>query len=249
MAGRTLTRDRAIVLVALLAVIAMAWTWLAFGVCMPERMDGAMRMMAPAWTSAYAAAIFAMWAGMMVAMMLPAATPTILIVAAVMRERGRRRVFSATGLFVTGYVLAWVAFSVLATATQWELSRIGLLSSAMASNSTTLAGAMLVVTGAYQWTRFKQACLVRCRSPVEPLTRYWRRGAAGPLLAGLRIGVWCLGCCGLLMALLFVGGVMNLAWIALLALIVLIEKTVPQPMVSRVLGVALIAGGAWTLFA
>ena len=97
----------------------------------------------------------------------------------------------------------------------------------MASGSATLAGVLLIADGLYQWTPFKQACLVQCRSPFEQLTKYWRQNTFGPLLAGTMHGLFCLGCCWLLMALLFVGGLMNLLWIAALAFLVLIEKLFP----------------------
>jgi predicted metal-binding membrane protein len=119
----------------------------------------------------------------------------------------------------------------------------------MASGSATLAGLLLIAAGLYQWTPLKQACLVQCRSPFEQLTKYWRQNTFGPLLAGTMHGLFCLGCCWLLMALLFVGGLMNLLWIAALAFLVLIEKLLPVgPHVSRLTGIALIIWGAVVLF-
>jgi predicted metal-binding membrane protein len=206
-------------------------------------------LMAPAWTTSYAALIFLMWSIMMMAMMLPSAAPAILLAAALMRQRGRNQIFRPTGLFVLGYLVIWFSFSLVATALQWGLDRVGLLSDDMASGSATLAALLLIATGVYQWTPLKQACLIQCRSPFEHLTKYWRRGAFGPMLAGAAHGLFCLGCCWMLMTLLFVGGLMNVLWIAALALLVLIEKLLPAgPRVSRLTGIALVVWGTVALF-
>jgi predicted metal-binding membrane protein len=251
MAGMLLRHDRAVVLGVLAAVSALAWAYLLGGAGMHAAatmsMGGGLAM-APAWTPAYGMLVFLMWAGMMVAMMLPAAAPTILIASALMRERRAAAAWGPTGLFVLGYLTVWFGFSLIATGAQWGLSRIGLLSAGMASNSRLLAALLLIGAGLYQWAPAKGACLARCRSPLEPLTRFWRHGAAGPLLSGLYSGAYCLGCCWLLMGLLFVSGVMNLTWIALLALFVLIEKALPGgALVSRVAGAGLIGWGALVL--
>src|ERR1700709_627009 len=210
MLSALLRRDRMLVLAALLVVILLAWSYLLLGAGIEmEQMDmggGQMMQMAPAWTVGYAALIFLMWAIMMMAMMLPSAAPAVLLAAALMRQRGDNRIFGPTGLFVLGYLLIWFGFSLTATALQWGLDRAGLLSADMASGSAALAGLLLIAAGLYQWTPVKQACLVQCRSPFEQLTKYWRQNKFGPLLAGVMHGLFCLGCCWLLMALLFVGG-------------------------------------------
>jgi predicted metal-binding membrane protein len=248
-----LRHDRMLVLAGLFAVILLAWGYLLLGAGIEmEQMDmggGQMMLMAPAWTWSYAGLIFLMWAIMMMAMMLPSAAPAILLAAALMRQRGSQHAFGQTGLFVVGYLVVWFAFSLVATALQWGLDRAGLLSADMASGSTTLAGLLLIAAGLYQWTPLKQACLVQCRSPFELLTKYWRRGAIGPVLAGARHGAFCLGCCWMLMALLFVGGLMNVLWIAALALLVLLEKLAPVgPRVGQLTGFALIVWGTTVLF-
>jgi predicted metal-binding membrane protein len=244
-----LQRDRMLVLGGLLVVILLAWGWLLLGAGIDmEQMDmgaGQVMLMAPEWSAGYAEVIFLMWAIMMMAMMLPSAAPAILLAAALMRQRGGNRIFGPTGLFVLGYLVIWFAFSLIATALQWSLDRVSLLSADMASNSAPLAGVLLIAAGLYQWTPFKQTCLVQCRSPFEQLTKYWRQSTFGPLLAGTMHGLFCLGCCWLLMALLFVGGLMNLLWIAALAFLVLIEKLLPVgPHASRLSGIALIIWGA-----
>jgi predicted metal-binding membrane protein len=248
-----LQHDRMLVLGGLLVVIVLAWGWLLLGAGIDmEQMDmggGQVMLIAPEWSVSYAVLIFLMWAIMMMAMMLPSAAPAILLAAALMRQRGRNGILGLTGLFVLGYLVIWFGFSLVATALQWGLDRAGLLSAGMTSGSATLAGLLLIAAGLYQWTPLKQACLLQCRSPFEQLTKYWRQNAFGPLLAGAMHGLFCLGCCWFLMALLFVGGLMNLLWIAAVALLVLIEKLLPGgPRVSRVTGIALIIWGAVVLF-
>jgi predicted metal-binding membrane protein len=183
------------------------------------------------------------------AMMLPSAAPAILLAAALMRQRGGGRVFGPTGLFALGYLEIWFGFSLFATVLQWGLDRVGLLSEDMAVGGPALAGLLLIAAGLYQWTPLKQTCLVQCRSPFQHLVKYWRQGAFGPMLAGARHGVFCLGCCWMLMALLFVGGLMNVLWVAALAFLIMIEKLLPiGPRISRLGGIALMIWGAIVLF-
>jgi predicted metal-binding membrane protein len=241
-----LRRDRAIVFASLVAVILLAWAWLLLGAGIEmDEMDmggGATMLMRPDWTLGYALLIFLMWAIMMVAMMLPSAAPTILLVAALGRSRGGMGTTAA--LFAVGYLLVWTGFSLVATSLQWGLDRAGALSGAMAVGSAAATGGVLIAAGVYQWTPLKQACLRHCRSPLAFLLNHWRSGAWGAVTSGLRHGVFCLGCCWMLMALLFVGGLMNLLWIAALALLVLVEKTLPWGgRMSSVTGIALVAWG------
>jgi predicted metal-binding membrane protein len=242
-----LRHDRALVVAALLVVIALSWAWLLVGAGLGmEQMDmggGQMMLMAPAWTPSYTALNLVMWAVMMAAMMLPAATPTILLVDALARQHGKDS--QATGVFTLGYLVVWGGFSVLATGLQWGLVRVALLGDDMASASPVLAGVLLIAAGIYQWTPLKQACLAHCRAPFDFLTRHWGRG---PFRAGLHHGLFCLGCCWMLMVVLFVFGLMNMLWIAALAVLVLIEKVLPiGGRMSRVTGVALIAWGVGVL--
>jgi predicted metal-binding membrane protein len=247
-----LQHDRTVVLACLVAVILLAWGWLLIGAGIEmEQMDmggGQVMLMAPEWSPGYAALIFLMWAIMMVAMMLPSAAPAILLAAALMRQRGGNRIFGPTGVFALGYLVIWFGFSLIATALQWGLDRVGLLSAGMASGNATLAGVLLIVAGLYQWTPLKQSCLGACRSPFQQLAKYWRYGTFGPILAGARHGFLCLGCCWMLMAVLFVGGLMNVLWIAALAFLVLIEKLLSVgPRVSRLTGMAFLVWGAIVL--
>src|SRR5215469_15971343 len=235
-------RDRrAIVSGALAAVIAASWAYLWHGAGTKTEMisisGGQMMAMPPEWSAQYAALIFVMWVVMMVAMMLPSATPTVLSVINLASDRtANSKLVPATALlFALGYLLVWCGFSLAATLLQWGLDEAGLLSETMALGNWTSVGAVFVAAGIYEWTPLKDACLRHCRSPSEFLLRYWRRGAWGAVLTGMRHGVFCLGCCWLLMGLLFVGGLMNLAWVAGVAVLVLLEKTISWGGEMRVL--------------
>jgi predicted metal-binding membrane protein len=195
--------------------------------------------------------VFVMWAVMMVGMMTPSAAPMMLMYARVGRYgKADGKLFAATGWFAAGYFLVWVAFSLAATLVQWVVERAALLDSRMASASNMLAGTVLIAAGIYQWTPLKDVCLIQCQSPFGFLMRHggFRADIRGCLLLGFRHGAYCVGCCWVLMALLFVGGVMNVLWIALLALLVLLEKLTPVGRwVARVAGLVFVAAGVWLL--
>jgi len=201
-----------------------------------------------AWASA-----IAMWWVMMIAMMTPSAAPLILLYGRVLRHaqpgRSGDDAYAPPALLAAGYLLVWLGFSVGATALQRLLQPSGLISPMMLwSKSAALSAAVLAAAGFYQLSPLKRACLRHCRGPVEFLTTYWRPGPLGALALGLRHGAWCVGCCSVLMALLFVGGLMNLAWIAALTLLVLVEKLAPAgPVVSRIAGVVLLLWAGATL--
>jgi predicted metal-binding membrane protein len=173
----------------------------------------------------------AMWWSMMIAMMAPSAAPTILLYAQVYRHaqaQGNAARLAPTGAFTGGYLLIWLGFSIFATVLQWGLTKLGALAElTMASSSAYLSAAVLLVAGLYQFSSFKDRCLTHCRAPASFISQHWRPGAAGALRLGALHGAYCVGCCWLLMALLFIGGVMNIVWIAILALFVLVEKLLP----------------------
>ncbi|MBV9479550.1 MAG: DUF2182 domain-containing protein [Acidobacteria bacterium] len=249
-----LRHDRAVVLGSLASVVLLAWTYLLLGASIGmERMDmggGKMMAMPPEWSLGYGLVIFLMWAVMMLAMMLPSVAPVTLLIANVARKRAAAggAVRANTALFVFGYFAVWLAFAAAATALQWALDEAGLLLKTMAFGNIVLAGSVLVAAGVYQWTPLKEACLRHCRSPLDFLLFHWRTGARGAMASGIEHGLFCLGCCWMLMALLFVGGIMNLAWIAGIALLVLIEKTLPWGRrISQVTGSVLVAWGIATL--
>jgi predicted metal-binding membrane protein len=177
------------------------------------------------WTLPYAAVMFAMWWVMMLAMMLPGAAPVLLLFARVNRsEKGRGRPYVPTGLFAAGYLSVWGAFSLIATSVQWGLDRLGVLSPMMATTEALLGGIILIAAGLWQLTPVKRICLQHCRTPLSFLMNHWRPGRWGAFRMGLGHGAYCVGCCWFLMALLFVGGIMNLFWVAGLSVFILLEK-------------------------
>lgn len=201
------------------------------------------------WTARHALAMAAMWVVMMAAMMLPGAVPMVRFLAGVARRRttGPVRALAATAAFVLGYLALWSAFGLAATALQYALERLALVTPMMQTAGAGVAALFLVAAGAYQWTPWKQACLRQCSSPLGFVMAHWRDGAAGAFAMGARHGMACVGCCGVLMLLLFVGGVMNPAWIVGLALFVAAEKLLPASRVtSRAAGALLMAWGVAT---
>jgi predicted metal-binding membrane protein len=201
------------------------------------------------WSGTEALLMFSMWAVMMVAMMIPSATPVILLYARVVRQRiNIGQPFPPTGAFFLGYVTVWIGFSALATGLQWGLEQLALLTPMLVANSAWLGGGILIIAGVYQWLPSKQVCLRHCRSPIEFLSRHWQHGTSGAFKMGLRHGVYCLGCCWALMLLLFAGGVMNLLWLAAIAIFVLLEKVAPfGQYIGRAGAVLLIAGGVGSI--
>jgi len=203
------------------------------------------------WSPPYAVLIFLMWWIMMIAMMVPSAAPTILLHHGLTREADGSGKTRATWAFVAGYLAVWALFSLLATSLQWALQPLGLIAPGMMSlRGGALAGSVLIVAGLYQFTPLKHACLRQCQAPAVFLSRHWQAGAHGAWAMGLRHGAFCLGCCWALMLLLFVGGVMNLYWIAGLALLVAVEKfAVFGRATAAVTGGALILSGVAVLAA
>lgn len=247
-----LRHERVIVIAGLLAVIGLSWAYLLAGAGTMQEMGGMlMPMSSGPWDLDHALVMFAMWAVMMAAMMLPGATPMILLYGTLARRRGASGAeVAGSAVFTLGYVVVWTGFSVLAVVLQFGFERAAWLSPMMEASSQVLAAALLIAAGVYQWTPLKQACLRRCRSPLDFVMTHWREGRWGAWVMGVQHGAYCAGCCWLLMTLLFVGGVMNLAWIAGLALYVLVEKLAPAgPWVGCVSGALLVIWGCATLFA
>jgi predicted metal-binding membrane protein len=245
---KVLRHDRLIVAIGLAAAVALAWAYLAAGAGIDMSMSG-MEMEPMPWSAFDAALMFAMWWVMMIAMMVPSATPMVLLFTAIKRNQ-QASISPATEawVFLGGYLLIWAGFSVVATFAQWGLERAGLLSMGAASTNARFGGIILLAAGLYQFTPIKSACLRFCQSPVLFLSRHWRPGAAGVLRMGLRHGAYCLGCCWFLMLLLFVAGVMNLVWVAVIALYVACEKLLPlDQRLSRAAGAVLIVAGAIVL--
>ena len=265
-----LRRDRTIVLSAIVAITGLAWAyvlWLAanmdmgssmgssMGTSMGKGMSGMGAMLEPAfrpWSLADFAFMFVMWAVMMVGMMMPSVIPMVLLYASVGRKAAESgRPLAATGWFVAGYLLAWTAFSLAATVAQWQLSRLALITPMMSSAGDLFGGLVLLSAGLYQWSPLKYACLTHCQSPLGFLISRGGFSASpwGSLKLGAEHGTFCVGCCWVLMALLFVGGVMNLLWIAGLTIFVLLEKIIPAGrLVPRLAGAAMAAAGLFLLY-
>jgi predicted metal-binding membrane protein len=250
-----LSRDRWIIggCVALVAGLAWLWLWRQWsamgsandsmaGMDMPGMDMSGATMASPADAVSYLTTAFAMWLLMMVAMMLPSATPMILLYGRLARgARAQGATMAPTAIFAGVYLAVWAGFSALAALAQWLLVRSGAVSElSLAVGDRRIGGALLIVAGLYQATPLKRACLDACRSPLSFLMRLWRPGWVGAARLGFAHGVYCLGCCALLMVLLFVFGVMNLIWVAALSLFVLIEKVLPAGRRIRI-GAAIIA--------
>jgi predicted metal-binding membrane protein len=245
-----LRRDRWVVASGLALVLMLAWAYLLAGAGMGVDAHAVAGMAmggthASQWSLGLAAVMFLMWWVMMAAMMLPSAAPVLLLAAALNRKsRPGNSPYGATGLFAAGYLAAWACFSLVAVAAQWWLTYSGNLSEMMQLSSRQLAGGLLVCAGLWQLTPIKHACLRQCRSPVEFLTQRRRPGKSGVLIMGIEHGTYCLGCCWLLMALLFAGGIMNLYWVAGLAVYVLGEKLLPAGhRIARWASAALLVAG------
>jgi predicted metal-binding membrane protein len=241
--------SRAVAIGSIVSVTLLAWVYLAYQAWAMDHMD-IVDMAMPgihAWGPWDVALVFTMWAIMMAGMMVPSVSPVLLLFVRVQHQRrAQGQPFIASWLFLSGYLLVWTGFSLAATLVQWGMHAAVLISPAMVGTSPLLGGAVLIAAGIYQWTPAKHACLARCRSPLSFLLNEWRDGTGGALAMGARHGLYCTGCCWLLMLVLFVVGVMNLLWIALLTVFVLLEKTLPRGiLISRVSGGALIAWGGW----
>ena len=249
-----LRRDRLLVAGALVAIAALAWGYTVYRASYIGGEDGSMDGMAmtmpllESWGAEDFLSNFAMWAVMMVAMMVPSAAPMVLMYASMNRQRrAAGRPLAPTGIFVLGYLVVWSAFALLATTGQWGLHAATLISPSLALTSSVLGGSLLLAAGIYQWTPLKYTCLTQCRTPLGFILGHWRDGTAGAFTMGLRHGLFCLGC-WVLMGLLFVAGVMNLLWVAAIAAFILVEKVAPAGRwVSRVSGVALMVWGVVVL--
>ena len=243
-----LKRDRWIVVSALGLVAGLSWVYTIYLARQMGGMDMSMVMpQVRGWGALEVLMMFVMWVVMMIAMMTPTATPMILLFAAINRKRRERDApYIPTAFFLSGYLLAWVGFSAAATLAQWGLHQAALLSPMMMSTSAWLGGGLLLAAGIFQWLPLKNTCLRHCRSPLGFLTTEWAEGARGALAMGLKHGTYCAGCCWALMALLFVGGVMNLLWIGGLTVFVLLEKVAPRgELIGRIAGLLLVGLGIW----
>jgi len=237
-------------MVLLLLIPVASWTWI---VVMARDMYGPMTgasawMMTLHWDLRHLLLLWAMWTVMMTGMMLPSAAPLVLLYGAAVRRSTPRAASRQTYALTAGYLVAWTAFSLAATALQRELASLLLVSPMMEAASARVSAILLLVTGVYQWMPLKHACLRACQSPLGFLMGRWRNGSSGAFRMGLEHGLYCVGCCWALMLLLFAGGVMNVAVIAGLTALVAFEKLTPfGHRGARITGAVLIAAGLWML--
>ncbi|MGE0750019.1 MAG: DUF2182 domain-containing protein [Variibacter sp.] len=256
--GALARHDRPVVFVMLVVLSVLAWAYTAHQARLMDAMEAdmwrdmnmSMNGMEPSWTLLDALLVFVMWSVMMAAMMVPGATPMITAFATInRRRRARADPYVPTIVFLFGYIAIWAAFSVAATGLQWALQRLELLTTMMQSASSYFSAALFVAAGLYQFSPLKERCLAYCRSPDSFILSEWRDGATGAFVMGVRHGLFCLGCCAALMLLLFAVAVMDLRWVAALAVLVTIEKLLPGSRFWRLgIGAVLIAIGVCLAF-
>ena len=222
-------KDRFIVVSVLALVTLLSWVYLVdMAIDMDNMMADGQMMQMMEWTTSYFIAMLLMWVIMMIGMMVPTAIPMALVYAAVARKAASQGTpIAPTSAFVSGYVVMWALFSVAATLAQWGLDEAALLSPMMVSNSPWLGAVLLIVAGVFQFTPWKESCLQHCRAPAHFMSTHWKPGVWGAFRMGVEHGAYCIGCCWILMGLLFLGGVMSLFWIAGITLFVLLEKVLP----------------------
>jgi predicted metal-binding membrane protein len=260
-----LRRDRLIIGTSLAVICLLCWLYILTGVGTgisaaamttwqfppPTLVSDA----AAPWSPSYWIVMALMWWVMMIAMMVPSAAPMILLYARVHRYAQKKgqmgHAVIPTAEFVSGYLLAWLAFSIAATSLQWSLEQAGLMHTMMMwSTNNVLSGLLLITAGIYQLSPLKSTCLKHCRSPADFLSRRWRKDRLGAGRMGLEHGLYCIGCCWFLMVLLFAGGIMNLVWIAGLAVFISVEKLAPYGYwIGRASGFLVIAAGGYLLVA
>ena len=206
--------------------------------------------MTATWTLVDFSLLFLMWFVMMIAMMIPSVTPLILIFSMVNRKKKQNKnLFVSSYYLLAGYLIIWAVFSLLATLLQWFFQHLNWLNPDMVVTNKTVGGIILLLAGLFQFTPLKRQCLQYCQTPVSFIHTQWKEGKSGALKMGIKNGMYCLGCCWILMLLLFVSGIMNLLWIVLISLFVLTEKLLPRfTWISWLAGVLLILYGAWVMY-
>lgn len=237
---------------ALVLIAALGWAFLVAGETAMSSMAGdglvmdlMWRMMRPSEPGTYYFAAAFMWIVMMIAMMIPAVLPMMAIFRRL--DRGGSSDLDAF-LFAWGYLAGWSAYALAAAALQWWLHANGWLHGMMLTSGPALTALILVAAGLYQLTPLKDACLAHCRGPMSFFMVHFRPGRMGAFRMGLHHGLFCVGCCWVLMLLMFVGGAMSVATMALLCIFILAERLLPPgPWVSRLPGLAMIGWGALVL--
>ena len=268
-----LRRDRSVILFGLILITLIAWGYMVYLAGSMSGMDmsgmdlrgmsmsqngmsmehgGMVMNSVMSWTAVDFLMTFVMWAVMMVAMMVPAAAPMMLIFARMNRKKiEQEKPFVPTFVFLSGYLIVWWGFALIATFAQWGLHQATLLSTMMGQLTPVIGGIILIAAGIFQWTPIKNVCLEHCRGPVGFMMAHWRDGRGGTLYMGMHHGLFCLGCCWFLMGLMFVAGVMSLFWMAVIAAFILLEKVVPRHTGGTIVvwgaGLAMLAWGGWMI--
>ena len=260
---KLIVQESVLTLVALIFIISLAWWYLLAGAGTGMNIwamstwqfppQASLQPFYQQWSFHYGLVMLVMWWVMMVAMMLPSATPMVLLYARVYRQAQTRQQITSSSIpipaFVLGYMIIWLGFSIAAVLLQWMLEQFQLLHGMMMwITHRHLSAGFLIIAGIYQFAPIKHACLKQCRSPVEFISRHWQQGNIGAFNMGMHHGIFCLGCCWILMLLLFIGGIMNLVWIAGLAIIVLAEKQLHfGEIISRLIGILLCMSGLFII--
>ena len=244
-----LKRDRVILITGLFFIALLSWWYIIYlyRQMYPMNMDALFfaMPMTPSWAAADFFLLFLMWLVMMIAMMIPSVAPLILIFAMVNRQKEAQQNPFVPGIYLlAGYLAAWTFFSLLATILQWALQQIAWLNPMMIVTNKILGSIILIAAGVFQFTSLKQNCLHYCQTPIDFIHRKWKEGRSGAFKMGWLNGLYCLGCCWLLMVILFVSGIMNLLWIALISAFVLLEKLIPNSkIISYTAGIGLVIYG------
>jgi len=240
-----LARPKRIAIACIVALTALGW--LTLGLMAAGFGDASLAWQAlcrlnpsAGWNGLSLAA--AMWAAMVLAMMLPTAGPMILTYAEIADTAARKREPAVSPLVLTaGYVAVWLGFALFAASLQFASARAGLLDAG--NLGRMFAGTIFLGAGLYQFSALKQACLTLCQRPFPFFFSNWTAEPAGVLRLGLRQGMYCLGCCWATMLLMFAVGAMNIVWMAALGVVMTIEKMTTTARFSQAVGVALIAAG------
>ncbi len=247
-------RDKSIVYLGIFLVSAVGWAYMIYMAWAMENMHLVDMWMPPRggtrpWDIYDFWMLFVMWSVMMVAMMTPSVIPMVMMYTTIKKNKQKKgQPYTPTFIFLSGYLVAWALFSIVASAIQYPLHENGLLNPMMNSRSYLLSGGILVLAGIYQWTPLKDACLTECRSPLSFLMTSWKEGHLGAFKLGVHHGLYCIGCCWALMAVLFAVGVMNMLWVLLITVFVLLEKATPiSPTFVRIITglIMVVWGGYW----